>query len=168
MVVQARVRVGHPLLLRLYDVPQIRSVWEHAFRHDGVQVDSLSGPADFCHSPASKSGTTECMPQEKSGGCAASEKPSNVAVARKRGGNVAKAVSHSLQHEHENFPPGSDSGSPQHKLATPPPSDSVAAVSGPKSLFRRKNVLTIDLCDPELRNGLVQFFELYNGIPLAT
>eukprot|EP00750_Incisomonas_marina_P021856 INCI4772.2.p1 GENE.INCI4772.2~~INCI4772.2.p1 ORF type:complete len:570 (-),score=90.15 INCI4772.2:1486-3195(-) len=153
MVVQARVRVGHPLLLRLYDVPQICSVWDHA-AHDDNQADS----SDASHLP-SEGGTR--MFQEKSSSIVL-EKPTKVAIAPKRDNSTfARASSHLLQQS--TFPRGSNSG----KLATPS-SDNIAAVTGPKSLFRRKNVLTIDLCDTELRTGLVQFFELYNGIPLAT
>jgi hypothetical protein len=38
---------------------------------------------------------------------------------------------------------------------------------GTKALLRRKNVLTLDLCDPALKAALVQFFELYNGMAVA-
>jgi len=48
-------------------------------------------------------------------------------------------------------------------VSTAMPTETIAAVTGTKSFFRRKNVVTLDLCDAALKDGLLQFFELYAG-----
>ena len=43
----------------------------------------------------------------------------------------------------------------------------VAAATGTHALLRRKNVLTLDLCDPALKLALVEFFDLYTNLPFT-